>query len=167
MPFTPFHLGPAALFKGIAGQRFSFMVFGGSQFLIDIEPGVRILLGHTLLHGPTHTLSGAVIIGTVAAFIGKPISEFVLRLLRIAHREITWFASAMGAFVGTFSHLILDGLTHTDMSPWFPITDSNPILGYVTIIEVQYMCLALGVLGVVIVYVRRRNDKNSEFDEKM
>ena len=51
MPFTPFHLGPGALFKAIGGNRFSFMVFGGSQVLMDVEPLVHILRGDAVLHG--------------------------------------------------------------------------------------------------------------------
>ena len=120
MPFTPFHLGPGAVFKAIGGNRFSFMVFGGSQVLIDIEPGVRILLGASILHGPSHTIAGAFLIGIVAALIGKPISEFALRLLRIPHIGITWTASVTGAFIGTFSHIFFDAIMHSDMSPWSP-----------------------------------------------
>jgi hypothetical protein len=56
-PFTPFHLGPGLAFKSAGGDRFSFVVFGGAQVLIDVEPGVRLLLGHQYVHGPTHTHS--------------------------------------------------------------------------------------------------------------
>jgi hypothetical protein len=79
MPFTPFHLGPGAAFKAIGGRHFSFMVFGGSQVLMDIEPLIGILRGSAVLHGYTHTLAGALGIGALAALIGKPISSFVLR----------------------------------------------------------------------------------------
>jgi len=43
MPFTPIHLGPGAAFKAIGGRHSSFMVFGGSQLLMDIEPLVGII----------------------------------------------------------------------------------------------------------------------------
>lgn len=79
MPFTPFHLGPGALFKAVAGDHFSFMVFGGSQILIDLEPAVRLMTGSAILHGFTHTLLGALLIGTLAGGIGKPVTERVLR----------------------------------------------------------------------------------------
>ena len=49
MPFTPFHLGPGAVFKAIGGRHFSFMVFGGAQVLMDIEPLVGILRGSVVL----------------------------------------------------------------------------------------------------------------------
>ena len=85
MPFTPFHLGPGAAFKAIGGRHFSFMVFGGSQVLMDIEPLVGILRGSAILHGYTHTIAGAMVIGAIAALIGKPISAYVLALLRVPH----------------------------------------------------------------------------------
>ncbi len=78
MPFTPFHLGPGAAFKAVGGKHFSFMVFGGAQVLMDIEPLVAIVQGWPILHGVTHTILGALVIGLVAGAIGRPISEFVL-----------------------------------------------------------------------------------------
>lgn len=83
MPFTPFHLGPGAVFKAIGGRHFSFMVFGGAQVLMDIEPLVGLLRDRPVLHGYSHTLAGALVIGLIAALSGRPISEFVLRALSI------------------------------------------------------------------------------------
>ena len=154
MPFTPFHLGPGAVFKAIGGNRFSFMVFGGSQVLIDIEPGVRILVGTSIIHGPSHTIAGAFLIGIVAALIGKPISEFALRLLGIPHINMTWTASTTGAFVGTFSHIFLDAIMHSDMSPWSPLGGSNGLLGLISLASLHIMCLVLGVVGGLLVLIR-------------
>lgn len=90
MPFTPIHLGPGAAFKAIGGRHFSF---------------IGIIQNKPILHGYTHTLVGALLIGFVAGVIGRPISAFVLKLLQIKHRPFTWDASFSGAFVGTFSHM--------------------------------------------------------------
>ena len=81
MPFTPIHLGTGSVFKVIGGKHFSFMVFGGAQVLMDIEPLIGILRGWDVLHGYTHTLLGALVIGTIAGIIGKPISAVVLKWL--------------------------------------------------------------------------------------
>ena len=131
MPFTPFHLGPGALFKAVGGHRFSFMVFGGAQVLMDIEPLVGMIQGSAVLHGYTHTLAGALLIGSVAGAIGKPVSAFVLKKLRMLHQPFTWLAAFTGAFAGTFSHLVFDALMHADMRPWWPLADSNDLLGLV------------------------------------
>ncbi|MDQ1816144.1 hypothetical protein RBA41_22865 [Massilia sp. CCM 9210] len=146
MPFTPFHLGPGAAMKAVGGRHFSFMVFGGAQVLIDIEPLVGLIQGADILHGPTHTLAGALLIGGVAALTGKPVSEFVLRHLNIPHQRISWLASCTGAFLGTLSHIVLDAIMHSDMHPWRPLSDANPLLDLVSLGTLHLACL----LGVVL-----------------
>lgn len=150
MPFTPLHLGPGALLKGIAGDRFSFTVFGGSQVLMDIEPGYRMLVQDPIVHGPTHTLAGAAAIGFIAMISGKPIGEFALRLIRYPGASIRWAAAASGAFAGTFSHVVLDAIMHSDMTPWAPLANSNRLLGIMSIDSLHIMCLLLGVAGTML-----------------
>ena len=136
------------------------MGFGGSQVLIDIEPGVRILFGASIRHGPSHTIAGAFLIGIVAALIGKPISEFALRLLGIPHINMTWTASTTGAFVGTFSHIFLDAIMHSDMSPWSPLAGSNELLGLISLPSLHIIWLVLGVIGgqLVLIPYKTRHD---------
>jgi membrane-bound metal-dependent hydrolase YbcI (DUF457 family) len=151
MPFTPFHLGPGALFKAVGGKRFSFMVFGGSQVLMDIEPLVGIIRGSDILHGYTHTLLGALLIGLLAGVIGKPISSFVLQRLRIPHYPFTWTASFIGALVGTFSHIGFDAVMHSDMTPWWPIADGNELLAALSMGDLHLLCAVLGLVGGAII----------------
>ena len=155
MPFTPFHLGPGAVFKAIGGRHFSFMVFGGAQVLMDIEPLMRILRGDFVLHGYTHTIAGALLIGIVAALIGKPISASVLSALRIPHHPLTWLAASSGAFVGTFSHVALDALMHADMQPWWPMATGNGLLGAMDVERLHMACAVLGALGLLVIAGRR------------
>ena len=126
MPFTPFHLGPGAAVKAVGGRHFSFMVFGGVQVLMDIEPLVAIVQGWPILHGVTHTILGALVIGLVAGAIGRPISEFVLGLLRIPHHPITWPVSFLSGLIGTYSHIALDAVMHRDMDPLWPLPPAIP-----------------------------------------
>jgi hypothetical protein len=147
MPFTPFHLGPGAALKAIGGRHFSFMVFGGAQVLMDIEPLVRIYRQSPILHGYTHTLAGALGIGIAATLTGKPISTFVLRRLQVPHYPLTWSAAAAGAFLGTFSHVVLDALMHADMQPWWPLSHENGLLGVVSMSTLHLGCVAAGVIG--------------------
>ena len=154
MPFTPIHLGPGAAFKAIGGRHFSFMVFGGSQVLMDIEPLIGILTNKPILHGPTHTLLGALAIGTLAGIIGKPISAAVLRGLSVPHYQFTWAASFLGAYVGTFSHIVFDAIMHSDMSPWWPIAGGNQLLGQISLGHLHVACMVAGLLGAVVVAIR-------------
>jgi hypothetical protein len=149
MPFTPFHLGPGALFKAVGGRHVSFMVFGGAQVLMDIEPLIGLIENRPVLHGYTHTVAGALVIGLVAALTGRPVSEFVLRLLSIAHAPITWRAAFAGAFLGTFSHVVFDAAMHADMNPWWPLANGNGLLGVIPLGLLHVLCLGAGVLGAV------------------
>lgn len=126
------------------------MVFGGSQVLMDIEPLVGILEGKPVLHGVTHTILGALVIGLVAGLIGRPISELVLKWLRIKHHPITWAVSFSSALIGTYSHIGLDAVMHRDMNPLWPLVLGNRMLGIVSVWHLHLLCLILGALGVLI-----------------
>lgn len=147
MPFTPLHLGPGLAFKAIGGRHFSFMVFGESQVLMDIEPLIGILQHKPILHGPTHTVLGALVIGGIAAAIGKPISSCALNFLKIPHSPFTWRATLFGAYLGTFSHVFLDGIMHSDMSPLWPFVPGNPLLGVISIDRLHTACFLAGAIG--------------------
>lgn len=130
------------------------MVFGGSQVLIDLEPGIELVMGSGQLHGGTHTLAGAIGIGVLATCIGKPISELVLKRLGFSEFHISWTASATAAFVGTLSHILLDAVMHADMDPWYPFQFRNDLLGFVDIGTLHATCLVLGVVGAMGVWLR-------------
>ncbi len=151
MPFTPLHLGPGLVFKAIGRRHFSFMVFGGSQVMMDIEPLIGILRGWSVLHGWTHTVLGALAIGSLAGLMGRPISERVLRWLDIGHPPFTWRASFISAYVGTFSHVALDAIMHADMDPLRPFVMGNSLLGMMSIDMLHLLCFGLGLIGAVIV----------------
>jgi membrane-bound metal-dependent hydrolase YbcI (DUF457 family) len=151
MPVTPFHLGPGAAFKAAGGRHFSFMVFGGSQVLMDIEPLVGIIQNKPILHGYSHTIVGALLIGLIAGLIGKPISAFVLKLLRIPHPPFTWIAAFSGAFIGTLSHVGFDAIMHGDMNPLAPLAQGNPLLGFISVSGLHLLCLALGLVGALVI----------------
>ncbi|MEQ9450805.1 MAG: zinc dependent phospholipase C family protein [Pseudomonadales bacterium] len=166
MPFTPIHLGPAAFLKSILGPRFSFVVFGGSQVLIDLEPLIQIIRGADVLHGPSHTLLGALVFGVLASLLGKPIGEYFLQLIRYTDTRIAWAASCCGAFLGTFSHILLDGIMHADMSPWVPLSQSNTLLDAITVTELHLLCYGLGIAGGSILALKYYLQKTANKDTR-
>ena len=161
MPFTPFHLGPGALCKAIGGRHLSFMVFGGAQVLMDIEPLIGLIQNRPVLHGYTHTLAGALLIGLVAALTGRPVSERVLRGLSIPHSPLTWRAAFAGAFIGTYSHVLLDAVMHSDMNPWWPLAAGNGLLGLIPLGLLHQVCAGVGAVSAVLIALaaRRRAGK--------
>lgn len=153
MPFTLFHLGPGLAFKAVGGRHFSFMVFGGSQVLMDIEPLVGIIQGRPILHGITHTVAGALVIGLVSGAIGRPIAELALGLMRIRHRPITWAVAFASGLIGTYSHIGLDAIMHHDMTPLWPLATGNGMLRSMSLGQLHMLCLEAGILGGLVIAV--------------
>ncbi len=154
MPITPFHFGLGASLKAIGGKHFSFLIFCGSQVLMDIETGIRILVRSQQLHAFSNTYLGAVFIGGIAALIGKPITNAFLRLFAPKQAPVTWVASVSAAFMGTISHVILDSIMHPDAEPWAPFFAGNELLGIIRLDYLHLGCVLLGVIGGVVVVLR-------------
>ena len=79
MPFTPFHMGAALIVKPATGNRFSLLTFGIAQIAMDIEPGVGMLFDRSVLHGPTHTVLGALVIAALTAWMAPWLSRPILK----------------------------------------------------------------------------------------
>lgn len=154
MPFTPFHLGPGALFKAAGGDRFSFMIFGGSQVLMDIEPLVRMVRGDEVVHGMSHTVAGAFVIAIVSATAGRPISNALLERSGIIDRPISWAVAWVSAISGTYSHIALDAVMHRDTNPLWPFAHGNSLLGVVSVATLHLLCVVSGIIGGLLVALR-------------
>jgi len=143
MPFTPVHMGPGILFKAIFQGSFSLMVFGWTQIVMDIQPLIVMISGHGHLHGFTHTYLGAFLIAIFSALSGKYLSELGLRIIGLASEDtvpIVWWVAFLSAVIGSFSHVFLDSIMHTDVEPFFPITLVNQFHGLVTIDTLHKIC---------------------------
>ena len=157
MPFTPIHMGPGILIKAILQGSFSLMVFGWAQIIMDIQPLFVILTGEGHLHGFSHTYIGASLLAIVAALSGKYLSEFGLILIGVAKKDnaikIAWWVVFISAFIGTFSHVFLDSIMHSDVEPFFPFFLENNMLGILTIKQLHQWCLYSGLVGVALYYL--------------
>ncbi|SDD22187.1 hypothetical protein SAMN05444678_110144 [Sphingomonas sp. YR710] len=147
MPFTPFHLGPGAFFKAIGGERLSFMIFGGSQNLMDVEPLARMIRGDAVLHGMSHTIAGAFVVALVSTAVGRPVRNAALHNSGIGDHPIGWRVALASAFVGTYSHIGLDAVMHADKNPLWPIAYGNGLLGVISAKALHILCVVSGLLG--------------------
>jgi hypothetical protein len=154
MPFTPYHFGLGAAIKVVAGRFFSFPVFCVSQVFTDIEPGYYLLRGDYPVHRWAHTYVGAAVIGCVTAILIIPIYKPVATWYRnsmlpfytwIAETRPSLLVTLVSAFVGTFSHVLLDSFMHADMHPFAPFSSANPMLGFLGFRTIQFICLFLGI----------------------
>jgi len=149
VPFTPFHMGPGLLVKALLQGSFSLMVFGWAQIIMDIQPLVVLLTGEGHLHGFSHTYIGATLIGIGSALTGKYAAEFGLRFIGQArYLPISWPVAIISAFIGSFSHVLLDSVMHADVEPFAPFMLNNPFLGFLSIEALHKFCLYSGLLGV-------------------
>ena len=125
------------------------MVFGWAQIIMDIQPLVVLLTGEGHLHGFSHTYIGATLIGIGSALTGKYAAEFGLRFIGEArYLSISWPVTIISAFIGTFSHVLLDSVMHADVEPFAPFTLNNPFIGLLSIEALHKLCLYSGLLGI-------------------
>lgn len=158
MPFTPFHMGAALIVKPAAQKHLSLITFGIAQIAMDIEPFIGMIRQSDILHGLTHTLIGAIIIGVFVAFASPSICRPLLRRYNreVASYKLDWlseptepthFAIWSGALWGTLSHIILDSFMHDDIQPFAPFSGINPLLHVIAHDDVYQLCSALGTAG--------------------
>ena len=161
MPFTPFHMGAAMIVKPAARQHFSVLVFGIAQVAMDIEPLVGMIRDWDVLHGPSHTILGALAIGALVAWLSPPLCNLLLNRYKqeVSQHDLYWLqepypiskvAALTGAFYGTLSHLVLDSLMHQDIHPLAPLTSANPLMDLVSHDGVYQLCVVLGLLGTAV-----------------
>lgn len=175
MPFTPFHIGAALIVKPGFNRNFSVITFGIAQVAMDIEPGIGMLTGADVLHGPTHTILGALVIACLVMLISPSVCNY-LQLKwnkEVIHYKLPWLvqsealpksAVTSGAFFGTLSHVALDSLIHHDIHPLQPFSKANPLLGLVTHDVVYQLCLLAGVLGAVTWLVMKWTGRSPQVD---
>lgn len=157
MPFTPLHMGAGIAVKAIARRRFSLMVFGWSQILMDIQPLIAMTTGMVELHGFSHTLLGATLIGLPAALTGKPLGELGLKILRMPdHLPIRWPTAFLSAYIGTYSHILLDSIMHVDVAPLAPLRAGNLLQGVISIELLHILCIAAAAVGGGLYFIRER-----------
>ena len=150
MPVTPFHFGPGVLFHAAAPRRVSFIAFMAANCIADCESIYNILRGNFPLHRFLHTFVGAALVTamTIALFIS-------MRWLARRNPVPNWFdwqqlalaPVIAGALLGSYSHIVLDGIMHADMRPFAPWSDANPFLHAVSLGTLHLACVILGIAG--------------------
>lgn len=87
-------MGAALIVKPALKRNFSVITFGIAQVAMDIEPSVGLMTGADVLHGPTHTILGALVIACLVMLISPSVSEDEIR--ELANRKIDERIVALG-----------------------------------------------------------------------
>jgi hypothetical protein len=158
MPITPFHFGPGAAVHALAPKHVSFLAFCTTNVLIDFESLYNLVNRHDQVHAFFHTYVGATIVvaATIALF-------FFLKLFS----KKFWFPNifgwqglsvrqvVIGAALGGYSHVALDSIMHLDIRPLSPMSNSNALLSLVSLGTLHWVCVALGLVGMLGVGIRK------------
>lgn len=162
MPFTPIHMGPGIAIKSVLQDRFSLMVFGWSQIVIDLQPLFSMLGVDILLHGFSHSLIGASLLGLIAAISGRYLGEIGLRILKIpSFNPIKWSTAFLSAFIGVYSHVTLDSIMHSDVFAFAPFSLWNPLYQFINLDQLHLVCLLGGLLGALVYFIFKKYNTNA------
>ena len=152
-------MGAAFIVKPGLNRSFSVITFAIAQVAMDVEPGLGMLMGVDMLHGPTHTILGALIIACFVMLIAPAVCGTLLKKWNkeVIHYKLPWLVESevvtktaliVGALFGTLSHVALDSLMHHDIQPLLPFSTANPLTGLVTHDGLYQLCTLASVLGV-------------------
>jgi len=138
-------MGPGIFIKSLLRGSFSLLIFGWAQILMDIEPLVALLKGEEHLHGLSHTYMGAIFIGLAAAITGY----YLIKVLQISYlkNNLSKTTAFISALIGTISHVGLDSIMHSDMTPFYPLGITNGLLGYFPVEILYDLCTLSGLIG--------------------
>ena len=158
MPLTPFHFRPGALVKSVVPKYFSFTLFVLVQVFIDIEALYYIFKNDFPLHRFFHTYIGATLIIVVAVLIGKPVCQRGLKLIGLPGK-ISLKCAVITSVIAAYSHVLLDSIMHSDVMPFLPLSDKNPMLNIIDVGLLHVICIASGIIGAValsVIYFLKR-----------
>ena len=162
MPFTPFHWGISIFIQGILIFLDPLALFIGSV-IPDIEgiTALFILPGRGLpLHGPLHSFLGAFFLTLLTGISSWLCFRYVLPQIVLKFQlnfslpEYSLKCSLLSAFLGTFSHIILDAPLYSDMDLWYPLGVGNPLYEIVPSALVYSLCGLGFIIGSIILIIR-------------
>lgn len=95
--------------------------------------------------------------------VGRPVCQFFLNFLTPDPYSpflnwlrgptlISWPAAIAGAFVGTYSHVFLDSIMHSDMRPLAPVSEANMLLHAISVGSLHLVCVLSGALGALLLF---------------
>lgn len=128
-----------------------------ANVLTDIEPLYFMVTGQFPIHRFCHTYVGATLTAaaTVLVFLGARRLAKVCWLPNLfGWQELHLRPVAVGAAVGTYSHVVLDSIMHSDIRPYAPFGDGNHLYRALDLEQLHLLCLGAGLMGALILAIR-------------
>ena len=69
-------------------------------------------------------------------------------------QSLSLLAVALGAAAGTYSHIVLDSVIHSDITPFAPFSDANLLFRVISLPALHWFCLGSGAVALLILGVR-------------
>ncbi|MBI5051265.1 DUF4184 family protein [Candidatus Micrarchaeota archaeon] len=155
MPLTPFHWS-ILIFGFLAFSYFYIPALAISSVVMDLEPFYYMFISPSgNLHGFFHTYMGATIIALVVGFIlikFRKRIDVVAENLKIRQKNISEKWVYFSSFFGAYSHIFIDSFMHSDLKPFWPVTNYNPLLGLVGTFEI-YLITGIGLCALAVLYL--------------
>jgi membrane-bound metal-dependent hydrolase YbcI (DUF457 family) len=158
MPITPFHFGPGAAINSLAPKYVSFLAFCTANVLIDIEPLYYMVTRQHPLHRFFHTYIGTTIIMTLTAFIffvALKLAERIKLPNIFKWQSLKSRSIWLGAAAGSYSHIVLDSIMHSDILPLAPFSNENILYQLISLKNLHLFCICSAIAALVIFGVRR------------
>jgi len=157
VPVTPFHFGPGALVSVASPRYVSFLAFCAVNVLIDVESLHNMLTHQVRIHTFFHTYLGAsfVAVYMVALFIAA--RWLALRLpdhALLRWRTLGVLPVAVGSALGAWSHVLLDSIMHSDITPLAPWSRANPMFQAISTTALHVVCTVAGCLAITWLLLR-------------
>lgn len=146
MPITPFHFGLGLAVKSVALRHFSLVLFIAIQVVIDLESLYNLIRERYPVHRFLHTFVGATLLAILAAL--PAFSKWASKLGATGLRRFSLLLAT--TLFATWSHVVLDGVMHRDIRPFWPFTDRNPLLGAIDLGVLHLGLVALGLFGLIV-----------------
>lgn len=162
VPFTPFHFGPGLLAHGLAPRRISFGAFCATNLLIDGETLFNLLTGAKRLHAFFHTYLGATLMAVDVMLLFALLRWWIGGDPRRGRFVPAAAACATGALLGGWSHVLLDSVMHSDITPLAPISFANPLFLALPLRQLHGLCVAAALLGLALLGFRQWRDARRE-----
>lgn len=161
MPITPFHIGFPGLFSYFSPKKIDIFSAILGSIIIDIDFFLFLLIG-TPIHGHFHSFLGATIISIILILVIHNSQSLIIRIKKEFRWEIesNLKSISLGAFIGTFSHIIYDAFLYKEMEPFYPINGNS--LYFCNDYNINFIIIYLfsGITTFILIYIYNKKYKN-------